>query len=297
MATLSCTRRRFLAGTLASPLVAAGGYRPSVAAAFYVWTQDFSKRGIKLADGVEEAFASTRRAGYRSVELMSILFQPDIREKTTEALRRHGLALPSVYHGGPMHEALAADKTIGEALALAQLVKPLGTRWIDLNPSPKPHNERKSDDELAVQARSINRLGSELGKLGMRLQLHHHSPEMAENAREWRHIAHNTDAGLVWFCIDVHWVLRGGQDPMTILREAGTRIASLHLRNSRDGVWLEDFGDGDIDYRAVAAFLRQIAFRGILVVELAYEKETKITRTLEQDLRAGREYTRRVFGA
>src|SRR5579885_2760567 len=257
MATLSCTRRRFLAGTLASPLVAAGGYRPSVAAAFYVWTQDFSKRGIKLADGVEEAFASTRRAGYRSVELMSILFQPDIREKTTEALRRHGLALPSVYHGGPMHEALAADKTIGEALALAQLVKPLGTR----------------------------------------LQLHHHSPEMAENAREWRHIAHNTDAGLVWFCIDVHWVLRGGQDPMTILREAGTRIASLHLRNSRDGVWLEDFGDGDIDYRAVAAFLRQIAFRGILVGELAYEKETKITRTLEQDLRAGREYTRRVFGA
>jgi inosose dehydratase len=262
-----------------------------------VWTQHFSARGVPLAEGVAESLSATRRAGYRAVELMSTFFQPDLREKTIGGLKEHGLALPSVYNGGPLDEDAAAEKTIAETLALAEMVKPLGAQWINVNPSPKPHSGRKSDEELAVQARHINRLAGRLKELGLRLQLHHHSPEMAENAREWRHIARNTEPGLVSFCIDVHWVLRGGQDPMTILQEAGPRLASLHLRNSRQGVWLEDFGDGDIDYRAVAAYLRKIGFDGILVVELAYEKGTAITRSLEEDLKRGRDYTKAVFGA
>ncbi|HWB99109.1 MAG TPA: sugar phosphate isomerase/epimerase [Bryobacteraceae bacterium] len=295
--TSSCfTRRQWIGGLLASPLAGAGGYRPSVAAAFYVWTQQFSAKGQTLADGVAEASAATRRAGYRSVELMSNFFQPGVREKTVAALRETGLALPSVYHGGILHESAGAEKMFAETLSLAGLVKPLGARWINVNPSPKPHGERKTDAELEAQARFINQLGARLKELGLHLQLHHHSPEMAENAREWRRIARNTDAALVSFCIDVHWVLRGGQDPMTILKEAGSRIASLHLRNSREGIWLEDFGDGEIDYRAVAAYLRQIRFGGVLVVELAYEKGTKITRSLEEDLKIGRQYTKTVFG-
>ena len=55
---------------------------------------------------------------------------------------------------------------------------------------------------------------------------------------------------------------RGGQDPMTILREAGKRIASLHVRNARNGVWLEELSDGDVDYREVALWLKEIGYQG-----------------------------------
>ncbi len=85
-------------------------------------------------------------------------------------------------------------------------------------------------------------------------------------------------------------------DVMTLLAECASRLGALHLRNSRKGVWLEEFGDGDIDYRQVAAYLKKIGFRGYLVVELAYDKNTEITRPLVESLRLSRKYAEEVFG-
>ena len=96
--------------------------------------------------------------------------------------------------------------------------------------------------------------------------------------------------------MDVEWANRGGQEVMSFLRETGDRLLELHLRNSHQGVWAEDFGPGDIDYQGVADYLRKISFNGYLVVELAYEKNTQITRSLDEDLRLSRQYTEKVFG-
>ncbi len=285
------TRREMLASCAAA--MAAPKYEPHIAAQFYVWTQQFGREKKPLAEGIPEALAATKRAGFRRVELVSWIFTPELRDITLRALREHGLALPIVYNGGPMHEAERAEQTIRKTVELAELVKPAGTRIINLNPDPKPRRERKSDDELRVQADKVSRLDAELRRRGMELILHHHDPEMAENAREWRRLLRNTNVRL---CIDTHWVYRGGQDPLAILREAGARAASLHLRNSRGGVWTEEFGEGDLDYSRAAAHLKGIGFAGELVIELAYEKETKLTRTLEENLRASREYAERVFG-
>ena len=237
-----------------------------------------------------------RRAGYRRIELMSSCYRPEVREKTLAAMKQTGIEVPIVYHGGPMHQDQDAEKTIAEALALADLVRAAGTRFINLNPSPKLKRERKTDEELSVQARYVNQLGSELKKRGMRLLLHHHDPEMAENAREWRHLLRNTGPTLASLCLDLHWVLRGGQDVMGLLREGGSRLGGLHLRNSKQNVWTEALGEGDLDYAQVAAYLREIKFAGYLLVELAYEKATVITRPLEEDLRLSRLYAEKTFG-
>lgn len=285
------TRRTFLASATA---LAAPAYRPQIAAQFYVWTQQFGREKKPLAEGIPEAFAATRRAGYRQMELVSWIFTPDLRDRTAFALKEHDLRVPIVYSGARLHEAAVAEKSIESVLELADFVKALGASIIEVNCDPKPKREPKTDAELNTQAGQVRRLDGELRKRGMRLILHHHDPEMANNAREWRHLLANTEAG---FCMDTHWVLRGGQNPLALIEEAGPRVASVHLRNSRGGFWTEDFGDGDIDYRQIAAHFRKTGFSGHLVVELAYEKETKITRSLDENLRLSREYTERVFGA
>jgi len=289
------TRREMLAIVSAPLATRQAGYRPVLAVQFYIWTQHFQSRKISLAEGVEEAFAATRRAGYKQVELMAAFFTPDLREKTIKALRQHSLELPVVYNGGPMHEAAGAEKSIVATVELAEVVKAAGASVIDFNPNPKPKRERKSDEELATQARYVNQLGAELQRRGMRLILHHHDPEMADNAREWRHLVAKTDPRLVSFCVDVHWVYRGGQDPLTLLREAGSRLVELHLRNSKQGAWTEAFEKGDIDYSKVADYLRRTRFAGFLVVELAYEKSSAVTRSLEEDLRLSRVFAEKVF--
>ena len=97
------------------------------------------------------------------------------------------------------------------------------------------------------------------------------------------------------FCLDTHWVFRGGQDPLTFVKEAGPKIKAFHLRNSKNGIWTESFGPGDVDYKAIAGYLRKNGFTGWLVLELAAEGKTKITRPLVENTRLGREYLQSVF--
>jgi len=210
-------------------------------------------------------------------------------------LRRHKLEVPIVYNGGPMHMRELAEATWAATLKVAEAAKTAGATAVNFNASPKPDGQQKSDAELKTQAYYINQLAEELSLRHMHLFLHQHAPEMVENAREWRHLLANTNPAAVSFCVDVDWVLRGKQDPMTIIEEARRRLASLHLRNSVNGVWTEAFGPGDINYQNIADYLKATAYRGYLVVELAYVAETRKTRSLEDNLKESRQYAEKIF--
>jgi inosose dehydratase len=291
------TRRHFIAACPAVPLLAAKkGYAPRIACQTYVFSQHYDRLKEKLEDRFDDIFASVARAGYTNVQLTNNYFPPERAADTLGLLRKRKLRMPVVYIGGPMHTAEGARATIAGALALADRLKAVRElEAICFNPDPKPKREPKTDGELAIQAEHLNRLGADLRQRNLGLWLHQHAPEMANNAKEWRHALNNTDPKLMGFSLDTHWVLRGGQDVMTITREAGTRIGDLHLRNSKDGVWLEELADGDIDYREVARYLKEIGYRGWLTVELAWDRGTVITRSLEENLRRSLAWIKTVF--
>jgi len=293
-------RRTFLQALIASgtSFAAAPDGRgiAQVLAQGYVWQQWANTNKKKLGEAIDEIFPATRRAGYRHMELTSSFFTPDLRAGTIAAAEKAGIDVPIVYHGGTLHEAAAADKTIGEAIEYAEAAKRLGVKAVNTNANPKAGRAAKSEDELAVQAKALNRFGEKLRDCGLKFQLHSHDPELAQNAREWRYMLTHTDPKLVSLCADVHWLFRGGQDPYELLAEAGKRVASLHLRNSTQKFWSESFGEGDVDYRKVARILRKTGAKPYLVVELAYEKETQPKKGLEEDLRLSRLYTEKVFG-
>jgi sugar phosphate isomerase/epimerase len=262
----------------------------------YIWIQYAQRQHRPLGAVLDIIFPMAREAGFRNVELNQAFLTPRLRGPVLRLVKANGLALPSVYVGGPMHERSLAEQTISQSLEIAGLCKDFGCYAIVNNPDPKPGGEPKSDAELAAQVKMLNRLGHELARRGFRLWTHAHAPEMADNAREWRYNLQHTDPKYVWICLDLDWVYQGGQDPLKLLREAGRRVASLHLRNSRHKLWLESLSDGDIDYRKVAAYLDRVNLKPLLVVELAYRKNTVVTRPLEDDLRLSRIYVERVFG-
>ena len=303
------TRREMLAGmsklagaTLLSRRLLVGGneasagYAPKLSVEIYIWIQHLDSEKKTLAEGLDEVLASFHGAGYRRVELNQDFFKPELRDRTLALLAKYNLAPETIYAGTTLHEATAAEKSVKEVVELARLLRPQGTRLIVTNPSPKPGQAPKTEEELDTQAKYVDQLGAELHQQGMKLALHHHTPELVEHAREWRHLLEHTNPHRVYCCVDVHWAYRGGQEVMSFIRETGDRLVELHLRNSKQGVWTEDFGSGDIDYQGVADYLRGISFNGYLVVELAYEKGTRITRSLDEDLRLSRQYTEKVFG-
>jgi len=290
------TRREWMLLTASGLLCRAGEPQSRISVESYIFQQYAERQKKPLGDIIDEIFPMVRKAGFHNIELNPAFFTRDLRNRVLTALRSNALSMPSVYVGGGMHTKALAQQTTKLALEIAEICKPFGCTAVVNNADPKLPHAQKTDEELAIEADSFNQLGRALGQKEFQLRVHNHTPEMMDNAREWRYILRNTDPKYVSFCLDLDWVHQGGLDPMELLREAGKRVTEIHVRNSKDKLWLESVESGDIDYRKIAELLNVEGVKPLVVVELAYRENTAITRPLGEDLRLSRIYTERVFG-
>jgi sugar phosphate isomerase/epimerase len=290
------TRRELLLAATAASVCSAAQQMSALAVEGYIFQQYAQSLKRPLQDVIGQVLPMARAAGFKNIELNPAFFAPEMRERILSLLRSQGLLMPSLYVGGPMHKKDGADRTIATALELGHLCTPFGCRAIVNNPDPKPGEASKTDAELGVQADSLNRMGRTLAQNGFDLRVHHHTPQLAENAREWRHILHHTDPEYVHICVDVDWAYEGGFEPIPFMREVGKRLREIHVRSAKNKLWLEDLEDSDIDYRKVADYLKEEGLAPLIVLELAYRPNTVVTRSLEEDLRVSRIYAERIFG-
>jgi inosose dehydratase len=194
-----------------------------------------------------------------------------------------GLAMRSAYLFGAFHEEALAATSTDTALAICDALLPHGVTHFISNPDPLPGGAPKSDAQLRLQSRSVEALGRAIRSRGGRLLYHSHAPEMQAAAREFHHMMAATDPEALSLCLDIHWVYRGAGNSMValedIIRLYAPRIAELHLRQSKGGIWDETLGAGDIDLATVAAMLAERNVKPLLTLEHAYEDGTP--RTME----------------
>lgn len=277
---MQTNRRQFLA---ASAVLAAGAaVRAEPQKARFISTNTypwgtFAGREGKIfplhTDGSLAAIASSGIRGYEPG-----MGGPQECDGLAERLKAHGLEMRSVYVNSTLHDEAQAKDSIAAVLATARNCAELGTRIIVTNPSPIQWGgaQNKTDAQLRTQAASLNTLGKELKQLGIALAYHNHDIELRHGGREFHHMLTATDPELVRLCLDAHWVFRGCGDSEVALFDAvehyGTRIAELHLRQSRGGKWTEVFtADGDIDYTRLAKWLEARKMAPLLVLEQAVE--------------------------
>ena len=273
------------AAPVAPPRVAAQMYLAAVQPGAWAAARRSSRRRI-CGDGTRGVH---RRAG-----LVEFVCHPEQTSATSAALAAHHLRLVAAYADGPLHDS-GADATIARILERAARARDHGVLTIVMNPDVRRDAAEKTDDELAAQARNLDRLGGELQRMGLALAVHAHDKEMRSGAREWYYNLGHTDPAKVGICLDVHWLYRGGRDPLPMLRAAGGRIRDVHLRNSRDGVWEEDLGPGDLDYAVIARALREAKFSGTDTVGTRLRAADR-AHSLQEDLRRSRAFVRRTSG-
>jgi len=289
------TRRHALLTTTAGLLSAFGKTRSRLSLEGNLWQNYAAREKKPLAELLDELFAGAVYAGFQNIELNHGFFSPALKERVIAVTRSHRLRMPSVYVGGAMHERELADQTIARATEIGLVCQEFECGAIVNNPDTKPANGRKSDAELIVQAESLNRMGRSLRDQGFQLRVHHHTAELAEDAREWRHILRNTDSQFVTLCLDLEHAFHAGVDPNALIKEAGSRVTEIHLRNKKKETPLEALEDGDIDHHSIAATLKNLKLEPLVVIELAYHADTVITRPLKEDLRLSRIYAEKVF--
>ncbi|WP_439583903.1 sugar phosphate isomerase/epimerase family protein [Dyadobacter bucti] len=306
---MSINRRHFL-NTLA--LSAGGAFLPElsfsgslentfpVSCNQYSWITFFGREGRDWGANPDVSLSEFAATGIKAYE--PAFNHADEVPKLLPLLKKYKLVMPSVYVNTSLHQSEEASKSLESVLAIADALKPAGTKIIVTNPNPIKwgSGEDKSDEELAEQARNLDKLGAELKKKGMSLAYHTHDVELRAAAREFHHMLLATDPKNVSLCLDVHWVYRGSGNSQValfdIVKLYGNRIAELHLRQSKGGIWQETFGPGDIDYARLADVLKKMNVKPHLVLEQCLEKTSPNTTNAIEAHKADMVYVKQIFG-
>lgn len=267
----------------------------------YNWYSFYSREGKEWGAAIDEDIKHFAQSGIPAIEpnIESIQMGTNFMA----ALKKYGIQMPSIYVNSVLHKPDEVKASVQMVLDIADLVKPFGTKIIVTNPSPiawgGAHN--KSDAELTAQAIALNDLGAKLRAKGITLAYHTHDMEMKAGAREFHHMMQNTAPRNVSFCYDVHWIYRGSENSSVavfdVLKMYGHRIAELHIRQSKDGVWNEIFTtDGDIDYTRFVAELNHMKITPHLVIEQCVEDKSPNTMGVVEAHKIDLVNVKQVFG-
>ncbi len=265
----------------------------------YTWNTFYQRENRAWTANLDASLAEFASTGLKAYE--PSFTNADEVKTLLPLLTKHGLTMHSLYVNSTLHRADEAAKSLASVLAIADAARPAGAKLIVTNPSPIKWGgpENKSDDELAEQARNLDRLGAELKKRGLTLAYHTHDVELRAAAREFHHMLLATDPAHVSLCLDAHWVYRGAGNSQVALFDVvklyGKRVVEIHLRQSVGGVWGETFGAGDIDYARLAAALKSQGVRPYLVLEQCLEKASPNTMNGVQAHRADLAYATQLF--
>lgn len=265
----------------------------------YSWIAFYQREDRNFNANLDDGLADVAAAGFDGFE--SLINKPRELDRLVPLLQKHNVQMRSLYVNSTLHEPAQAEKSIKQILAIAEKAKDIGTKIIVTNPNPIRWGEPedKDDSQLNIQAKALDKLGAELKALGLTLAYHNHGVELRNAAREFHHMMVGTDRQNVTLCLDAHWIYRGSGNSavavFNILKLYGPRISELHLRQSQNSTWTETFTDGDIDYRALAAYLLDIGVKPHLVVEQAPENGTPNTLSAHDALAKSGEYAREIF--
>ncbi len=288
-----------LGSALASPYVWASPIdQQFIACQQYPWHTFMEREGRKWHDNLDRSMQQVSDAGFTAFEPL-VESKPYLQELLP--LIKDKFTCHSIYVNSVLHDRTQVNQSIAEVVEICELAAEIGVKIVVTNPSPVKWGgpEDKNDDQLRVQALSLNLLGSKLKSMGMTLAYHNHDPEMRKSAREFHHMMRATDSENVKLCLDAHWIYRGAGNSRVALEDIVgmymDRIVELHLRQSERYIWSEIFTEGDVDYASLAKTLKDNSIQPHLVLEQAVEEGSPKTMSAVEAHRQGLENAKSVF--
>ena len=242
---------------------------------------------------------AVQRDGYDGIDLGPIGYL-GTRDNLGEHLQSRGLYLSGGYMPVPLSDPAGMEPAMEELTTLLDLFDI--AKNPDSVPPPKPTladagsgarrlapGRAHSDQSFGLQPEGWDRLAANLEEAvercrarGYEPTFHHHAGTYVEAPWEIEELLARSDIGL---CLDTGHLVLGGGDPVSAVRDWGSRINHVHLKDVRRSVidtvvgeggdmmqvWRRGafcrLGTGDLDIDAILNGLRARNYRGWLVVE------------------------------
>jgi sugar phosphate isomerase/epimerase len=195
-------------------------------------------QAMMLKDSVAEigAFETLRKIsaiGYHAVEISQIPMTPGNVAELDRARTELGMDIAALSVMLEVPEGMPGDSLHKDFDKIVQDAKRLGAGLLRIGMMPL--TALHSVDAVIAFAKQANEYALGLREQGIDLYYHNHHVEFAKTDGKYLLdvIADNSPAmGLE---IDVHWVQRGGLDPVRIIDKYAGRAAMIHLKDYRIG--------------------------------------------------------------
>jgi inosose dehydratase len=265
----------------------------------YPWFTFFKREGKEWSKDLGYSMSEYAKVGFDGFE--PSFETPEEVDQLSPLLRKHQLSSKSLYVNSVLHDTAQTEQSIAAVMAIASVAKKLGVEILVTNPSPISWGgeEDKTDQQIMIQAKALDDLGRQLKEIGVTLAYHNHDAEMRNSAREFHHMMMATEPSHVSLCLDAHWIYRGSGNSQValfdIVEQYKQRIVELHLRQSRGGIWTEEFAEGDIDYLRLVKILKEGQIRPHIVLEQSIEAGSPNTMDAVKAHQLGLEYCQELF--
>lgn len=185
--------------------------------------------------GTYETLGRIREIGYRAIEISQVSMSAANVAQMRRAQDELGIEIASLSAmltapPGLTFESLADDydKIVADARALETSILRIGMLPFDAMGSP---------EAVVDFAKQANDYALRLAEDGIDLYYHNHHIEFARfNGRYMLDIIADT-APAVGLELDVHWIQRGGENPVSVLSTYDGRVRLVHLKDYRIGAF------------------------------------------------------------
>lgn len=182
--------------------------------------------------GPYETLKKVNDIGYHSIELSQIPMTEENVSEIKRATKDFNLEIASMSAGlKPMQkgqESLTTD--------FDKIVKDCQTLDCDLlRIGMLPFEAMASIDKVYAFCEEANAVAERLASYGIKLYYHNHHIEFTKYDEKYLLDIIREKAPLLGFELDVHWVHRGGLDPVQVINDYKGKVELIHLKDYRVG--------------------------------------------------------------
>jgi sugar phosphate isomerase/epimerase len=222
----------------------------------------------QLPKDIKGVITKVAAAGYKEVETYGYSKQNGFWGMNAGAfsqlLKHNGLTTPSGHYG--LDQYLTGGQ-LDELNYIIEAAKTTGQTYITVPSLGSAYP--KSFDGFKSTAEKLNKAGELCKRAGLALAYHNHAAEFkAVNATTlYEVLLTETDKNLVQFEMDLYWVVRAGQSPVSIMQRHPGRFAMVHIKDM-DKTKPElntEVGAGSINFKEIVANANSAGIKHFIV--------------------------------
>jgi sugar phosphate isomerase/epimerase len=144
--------------------------------------------------------------------------------------------------------------------------------------------DKLSIDDYKKLAEDFNKKGEYLKKMGLKLAFHNHDFTFRKLEGQFAQdvLMQNTQADLVFYEMDIYWVVTAGQSPIEWLKKYPNRFKSCHIKDRMKNVEATNtsascvVGTGTIDFKKILKVAKQNGMKHFFVEQERYDEGTSM---------------------